>query len=256
MRELVGEVWQELVNLDGKVARTLRLLVTRPGFLTSDSLAGRRARYIGPFRLYLLCSVVYFVVSAGLPDHDHGRITTSGSASVRITRGEPAPAPAAGDPNSCRPREPREPDWAWWLRRLDCKSDRNPAAFERAWDQNQPRVMFLLLPAYAAILALFFRGRTYPEHVIFALHLHAFVFLGLLAARAADLWPDGDGWVDGFVSLLVAAYSVVALRRAYGRSWGSTLARSVGVGATYGLVFLVVFFGAMIVTLIVTTLGR
>jgi hypothetical protein len=250
VRELAGEAWQEFVNLDGKVATTLRFLVTRPGFLTRESLAGRRARYVGPLRLYLVCSVAYFLVGAALPDTSGIAVRTSGPGSVRISSDAPPPA---ADPPSCRPREPGEPDAAWRLRQLDCKSDRNPAVFQRALDQNRPRMMFLLLPAYAAILALFFRRRTYPEHVVFALHLHALVFLALLAARVADMWPDGDGWVDGVLSVVVAAYSVVALRNAYGRSWGSTLARSVGVGAIYAVVFLVVFFGAMIATLIVTT---
>ena len=70
LRDLAGEAWQEFVNLDGKVATTLRLLVTRPGLLTVDSRAGRRARYVGPLRLYLVCSLAFFFVDSVMPDDE------------------------------------------------------------------------------------------------------------------------------------------------------------------------------------------
>jgi hypothetical protein len=64
VRELAGDAWNELVGWDGKFLRTVRLLVLRPGELTRSAIEGRRARFITPVRLYLICSVLYFVVSA------------------------------------------------------------------------------------------------------------------------------------------------------------------------------------------------
>ena len=53
----------EFLHWDGKLAATVpRARSRRPGELTREYLAGRRVRYLSPLRLYLTCSVVYFLV--------------------------------------------------------------------------------------------------------------------------------------------------------------------------------------------------
>ncbi len=56
MREATGRY----VALDGKLWKTLVALLFRPGLLTREYLAGRRRRYIGPARLFLVSSLVLF----------------------------------------------------------------------------------------------------------------------------------------------------------------------------------------------------
>ena len=55
-KELVGDVYDELVGWDGKFARTLRLLLAHPGALTRAVIEGRRNSYVRSVRLYL-CAV-------------------------------------------------------------------------------------------------------------------------------------------------------------------------------------------------------
>ncbi len=62
--QLVGEVLRETFEVDGRAARTLVALFRRPGLLTAEFLAGRRKLYTSPFRLYLVISVLFFVVAA------------------------------------------------------------------------------------------------------------------------------------------------------------------------------------------------
>jgi hypothetical protein len=133
---------------------------------------------------------------------------------------------------------------------VDCKTDRDPERFQALRRQNVPRLMFVLLPLYAGLLALLFRGHTYPEHLVFALHLHAFTFLAALVARGADLLPHrkADGVVDAAVWLGVIAYSLVALRRVYGRTWKGTITRGVLLGAVYGGVFLLGLVAVVVAT--------
>ena len=64
MPELLGEVIRETFDVDGRAMRTLWTLFRRPGVLTSEFLAGRRRLYTPPFRLYLVISVLFFVVTA------------------------------------------------------------------------------------------------------------------------------------------------------------------------------------------------
>ena len=61
---LVGEFFDGILGWDSRLGRTLRLLYSRPGALTDEFVAGRRARYLGPLRLYLLASVFFMSVYA------------------------------------------------------------------------------------------------------------------------------------------------------------------------------------------------
>jgi hypothetical protein len=61
--ELVSDAFGDLFELDSRLWQTLGPLVFRPGSLTHDYLQGRRARYMPPFRMYLVLSVVFFLVA-------------------------------------------------------------------------------------------------------------------------------------------------------------------------------------------------
>ena len=61
--ELVREAFGDLLELDSRLWQTLGPLIVRPGKLTRDYLLGRRARFMPPFRTYLVLSVVFFLVA-------------------------------------------------------------------------------------------------------------------------------------------------------------------------------------------------
>jgi hypothetical protein len=65
---LLGEVLRETFDLDGRAARTLWTLVRRPGLVTAEFLAGHRRRYTPPLRLYLVLSVLFFLVTAWIAE--------------------------------------------------------------------------------------------------------------------------------------------------------------------------------------------
>src|SRR5215510_14646236 len=62
--EFIHDFVDELLHVDGRMVQSIRLLMTKPGLLTREYFAGRRARYVSPIRLYLLFSVLYFAVQA------------------------------------------------------------------------------------------------------------------------------------------------------------------------------------------------
>jgi hypothetical protein len=61
--ELLRDAFGDLFELDSRLWRTLAPLLVRPGLLTKDYLEGRRARYMPPFRMYLVLSLLFFVVA-------------------------------------------------------------------------------------------------------------------------------------------------------------------------------------------------
>jgi hypothetical protein len=58
---LVAEAFDNIFSFDSRTARTLFALLFKPGFLTREYFAGRRARYIQPLRLYFIASLLFFL---------------------------------------------------------------------------------------------------------------------------------------------------------------------------------------------------
>ena len=102
-----------------------------------------------------------------------------------------------------------------------------------------PYAIFLLLPVFAAIVMLAYRGRrrTYGEHFVFSLHLHAFWFLALLPIA---LLPRT---ASNVLLVVVLAYGVFALREVYRGRWWATLLRAGFITGAYGTVLLLATFG-------------
>ena len=61
--ELLSDAFGDLLELDSRLWRTVIPLLVRPGVLTRDYLEGRRARYMPPFRMYLVLSLIFFVIA-------------------------------------------------------------------------------------------------------------------------------------------------------------------------------------------------
>lgn len=68
--QLLREAFGDLFELDSRLWKTLLPLFARPGRLTRDYLEGRRARYMPPFRTYLVLSIIFFVVAFFDPKDD------------------------------------------------------------------------------------------------------------------------------------------------------------------------------------------
>jgi len=70
--ELISDAFGDLFEIDSRLWQTLVPLLIRPGRLTHDYLQGRRARYMPPFRMYLVLSLLFFVVAFFDPREELG----------------------------------------------------------------------------------------------------------------------------------------------------------------------------------------
>ena len=193
VRHFAKEFSQELLDVDGRVPRSFRRLFFSPGFLTREYLAGRRVPWLTPLRTYLIVSVAMFGVLAMVGD--------PGSVELKFT----------GDS-----REITEKVRSFgFATEAEMRATLDAARY--TW---MPRVMFVLVPFFAWLVALVRRGagRRFPAHFVFALEVHAAAF-GVLAlvkalmhvsppllARALDIL--GDVYIVGYIFL--------ALRTTYG----------------------------------------
>ena len=253
VRELAIDAVTEFSGWDGRLASTLRALIRRPGFLTHEFLEGRRIRYISPLRLYLISSLVYFVVAAAAPDvrlesgktvglHVGVIATENNQPPSRPERVAKAASEALENQQALSPAEraaalediARAPALMQPLLR---RAVEDPGGFKRRILQTMPRMLFVLLPIFAGILALFYRGRKYPEHLYFAIHLHAFIFLALAIAELVKFTqlPLLVAGASLVAVIWIPIYATLAFRRVYGGSLVRTLMKELGIGAIYAV---------------------
>jgi Protein of unknown function (DUF3667) len=258
-RELVGELAGEMFQWDSRLFVTLRTLLLQPGSLTREFARGRRASYVSPVRLYLVVSIVFFSVlsltsrfdveaplasvETGAPmehgdeiDRMYNQLTETQRERLKailLQNGMSTPAlqehlerleKAGAPPEPLSALESAVQDQA-----LDLLED--PRGATQALIADMPAAMFLTLPLYAAWLKLMYRRRFYIEHLVFALHLHTFLFfVGTFELLLPDTEPASPSqlalWsyrlADGVGSLLAIgaiAYYALALKVVYEESW-------------------------------------
>lgn len=90
--ELVRDAIGDLFELDSRIWQTLIPLVFRPGKLTRDYLMGRRARFMPPFRTYLVLSLLFFLVAFFDPQQQLGIFFEPPDPSVAANAGTAASA--------------------------------------------------------------------------------------------------------------------------------------------------------------------
>jgi hypothetical protein len=269
--EFVREFVQDQMALEGKLLRTLKLLVTRPGELTLDYISGRRQCYIRPLRLYLALSVVYFAVS-GLVSHPDLFRPSSGDEDKPIFnmkhqdagQGEAKPAADAAADKAAAPTRPDEGQLPDAVRNFKTGSVVLDARIQKFLSQTQrqagnqlsravvndaPVAMFFLLPLFAGLLQLAYLRHhlRYGVHLLFSLHYHAFVFLDLLVQEIP--WPS---IANAVLNVAIPVYLVMALLRVYGGRWWLT---GIGVAAlllVYAILIGITLFAAAVISIIIS----
>lgn len=246
---LLSESLETFFSIDGRIAKTLPDLLLKPGRITRHYLDGQRARFIPPFRLYVLASLIFFIImplvtgqglninvgstgsmeearAAVEQDYADGDLTEEeyneaiaaldqvdamwkGGIPGLISRPSTTPEPDANG------NVPQEEEWEGIIpksamdavREAGEQGDEDAARFaDVASDPNRlfartlewvPRMMFVMLPVYALLLAMVYLWRRqflFFDHLIVSLHFHSALFfvmsLGFLASMLV-----GAGWV-------------------------------------------------------------
>ena len=128
---------------------------------------------------------------------------------------------------------------AWLCSRVQVRLDTSTYALLQQVQKVNDRiashagvVLFVLLPAFAGGLALLFRyrGFSYTEHLMFALHLHAFWFLAITLIMLGLEW---SAW-PALLLIVIPAYAALAFRRVYGGPRWSLALRCAALTLVHG----------------------
>ncbi|MBS0383384.1 MAG: DUF3667 domain-containing protein [Proteobacteria bacterium] len=304
---VMSDVVDSVFNIDERVFKTLVPLYLCPGKLTLDYFAGKRARYVTPFRLVFFLAIVAFfavqlTVRAGfgqLPTKAVSISEGSGKPTVSvIAMPKQAPAPISSDDGAFANGNIRFNGHVWWNRDtkpikvgwlpaavMDWVNDDLVANAQQqlhamnngSWTDQEvarrkftlgmfsaaPTVLFVLLPVFALLLKIFyiFKRRLYMEHLIVAMHSHAFLMLSMLVLLVLGLlraWitPHAAWLAIPFRLLETAAwiwmfmYLWLMQKRVYRQGWFMTTLKYCCLGFLYTIL---VSFGWVFVVLLSLT---
>jgi hypothetical protein len=243
--QLVKDAVGPAVLLESKLWRTLGTLLGRPGELSEAYTEGKRSRFIRPLRLYFWVSVLFFSFLALRPMHVATiKVAPENTVNLKFApelqkrlreKLEPFKDPPAGGPQQAAPGEARAGDG----RALAAERLRNE------FISRLPKALFLLLPLFALLMRALWRSRPYVDHLVFALHAHAVLFIGLAVGTLH--WAP----VEALGVLAPVAWFLPAVHRFYRSGWVETVLKAV----LLGIVYFALVMAVVIVTTVVALLG-
>jgi Protein of unknown function (DUF3667) len=156
-----------------------------------------------------------------------------------------------------------------WLNSLAQKAENNtkvindnPAVILKAVLGILPMTLFLMLPIFALLLKVmfFFKRRLYMEHLIVALHSHAFLMLAMIITIIfGDIagWASNYSWLSGAANIIatlllvwIPIYLFIMQKRVYRQGWIMTSLKYFLIGNIYFIMLTFAFTFAFIFKLV------
>ena len=282
---MIAELFDDLFQLDSRLSRTLYALVFKPGRITVEYLAGRRAGYIPPVRLYLVISFLFFVIlpflglshtsneaeDASLAEEEPiveitiaesplvGKTIVENQSSEQV---EAAEAESVGDSTSTIDLGFLTPEENEALMRILKEQFRKAIAlYEDDPEEASSRLlelisimMFFLLPVFAGCLKIFYLGknRYYAKHLLLVVHNHCFLYIGLSVQDLLNLTRGSDyaliaDFSNFIIYLWLAIYFYMSLRRVYQEGHLGTTIKFILLSLSYMTLALFGILAAMLV---------
>ena len=267
---------------DEEVILLLYIIHDRIVHAITRDLDGKRVRHVHPLRVYLIASVIFFLVINFLsknahlendrnPDHSKLTLAVSGPTPIPLVAPTPSlgfslgisalPAPSASpspeDEGNLLVQidgKEKQSGFEGWLEKrakekIGPTGDRGDL-FLKTLIQNVAPMVLCCIPLFALVLKILyvFKRRFYVEHLVFALHTHAFVFLSALVIIGIGFllhWnapPPFTPLVCTFLGFAVVFQLLRAIRNVYRQNWLATLFKF-GLGSVIYIVMLSLAFG-------------
>lgn len=247
----------DFIHFDTQVFATAIPLLFKPGFLTTEYLAGRRARYLNPIKSYVFLSFVFFFVFFMVNKKDESAVHIDADAKrviQQINRDtisiQPAVTPqskgvylvndgmyhSVAQYDSVQRKLPEaKRDGAvkqYFTRGLIRKGEelsQHPEDMlydlSEKFAHNMPKLAFILLPVFALLLKLVYlrRNINYAAHFIFSVNMYNFFFLVASLLFPLVLVKPLSQYIPQVFFAAAASYFYFALKHVYQQGYLRTL---------------------------------
>lgn len=232
-RVVISEVL-DVFDLDSRIFNSFLPFLFKPGYLAREYLLGRRKKYISPFRLYLLLSLVFFFLAqttskkvvenedsnwVTITDDGKDVVASSDSLAIAMLKNDSIFSIKTDSVDSTS-----KVDWGKFNKRLRGQAVdalTNKEIFLQNFYQSISYILFFLMPIFALLLKLLYVRRRvfYIEHLIFSINMHSFALLLFTIMILLSLAVgEKDGFIP-FLVLLVPIYFTAGMKRFYQQSY-------------------------------------
>lgn len=272
LREFVVEAFSETNLVDGRTAHTLVGLAIRPGQMLEAYRSGAGSQYQSLVKLFVVATAL-FLLALSFSD-----VVIYQYAARVIDPSQPVTATADPDGETVHLTNVEQGE-RWMQRQVEpsidptitqaiaaaaaratTERDRQNLSYENQTNAEQaviseriaawlPNALWLLMPLYALLLALFFgRKRFLMEHLNFAMWAHVTAFLLLIMLALAN--RSGAGLPVWPVIVPYLGYMTLAASRYYALSWPQALWRS----ATHLVLYALLVLAPAVIVVAITAL--
>ncbi len=256
---MVTHFLEDLFHFDSKFFTTTKYLFLRPGFLSIEYSAGKRASYFHPIRMYLFTSALFFFIFFAF----------FAPGEIKEVSSHPSAPKGVHQKIDNRNYAPENGESIWFFESLRKKmleiasadnSDHLVSGIIDKFLHKLPYLLFLSLPLYAFYLSLIYRRLKlvfYSDHGVFLIHIYIFTFILLLLMMFLLLLLPRLGldiaWLIFYgLSLYASVYVYLAMLRFYRQNWFKTLLKFM-LFNMLSLVSLMVLFGLFFTTILLLT---
>lgn len=267
IKDLLDDFIHMMTHFDGKFFSTVRMLITKPGYLSKAFLSGQRMKYLPPVQMYVLTSAIFFFFFksiVGVPSQEEplAEIEKKGGSRKPLEIEwfiDDKDSTILNNFNDIQSYEKyqsmlEEKNRDGFIRRhmikkailINADFQKNPnktmgALFGKLTD-NFSKLLIVSLPFMALILTIvFFRRKnlTFVSHLVFVIHFYVFVFLALLLSNGLTFlnnWTSfgAFGILANALIPLIFLYGFLAIKNFYSLTWIKGLAQ-------YGLLLTLCF---------------
>jgi hypothetical protein len=230
--KIIGQTLGTIFALEGKTPRTLAYLIIRPGFLSEEYKAGRINKYVHPVTLFWMSTLIFFALLVSQIDLGNlQKVTTSDPADkgmvFTFSLGDSTKNYSTNDENTRQ------------------KTLEFVSLIANYFTKFAPYAGLLLVPVFALLLASFFWRKKfyYVYHLIFALHLHTFLWFFFTLLFIPKLFINKVEY-PLWVVIIFFAYMTIAFHRFYKITWWKAIRKSIGI----------IFLYLILITLIIASL--
>ncbi len=230
-REFLHEFIGHYVAFEGKLWKSLWLLMCQPGRLTMAYIEGRRVRHVQPLRLYLTFSLIFFALinlsGVHFLESDTDAATVApGQVTAPAKPDAPLRLRSEGEDITDHVGTAADKLHHGWGARVNkfmgLPKQEMGRQLKAKFFSVGPYALFALMPVFALLLKLLYlgTGRKFGAHLLFALHANAFAF-AMLALQIVI--PSGWGFAHVVLLAWMVVYLPLAMRHVYGGGWFVTL---------------------------------
>ena len=274
---LVVHFIEDIFHYDGKLFATIKLLFTKPGFLSKEYLGGKRTTFLHPIRFYLFTSAFFFIclfyVFHPLEEyiiHHQAKQKIEASNSLLESIKVNMAKDKLGNPESFEaylkvqaklPVEKRDSEFEQKLVKQVYNVGKEYASsadlVEALLDTILHKIstlLFFALPLLAFILHVVFirrKGFYYMHHGIFVLHLATSLFIVLFITEVLGILSLSThlAWFDKISSWLIFGWFVyyfISFKRFYQISWKKSVFYFIVTAFLQQLMLILIFLGLFV----------